>query len=371
MPASASASVIPQASPVRMPASVVTSLALHGAVFGLLMYTAHQAARHQTVLAENVEFRTVTVKSTTPLPPPKAAARQEAMKSFNFMKLALPSIPHLAAPQMAQIKLPENHKMMQVETPKLKDRGRLDTGPKLDMDVDKAHDNLDIAKVEARIPARKLAAMAAMPRLEDIGRKRVANLPQAMALEEKRQEAVTLKGMGAIAAAANSRHGSMAPVETIQDAAPDRSKFSQKIAAFLPEEQSLDMGHAVMPATVKQAIAAPDEAPKRTATKVLQGTESKKGIEIEGPLADRKVVNYDIPEFPSWAKDQGILDASVAIRFWVNKDGEVLPNMRVEHTSGYGQLDRLAMDSLAKWKFAPLLSEEKQWGVITFKFVLE
>src|SRR5206468_105908 len=112
------------------------------------------------------------------------------------------------------------------------------------------------------------------------------------------------------------------------------------------------------------------EAPKRKRA-ALQTGAPKKGVEIEGPLADRKVLNYEIPEFPSWAKEQGILEASVAIRFWVNKDGEVLPNMRVEHTSGYGRLDRLAMDALSKWKFAPLLSEERQWGVITFRFLLE
>ena len=38
-------------------------------------------------------------------------------------------------------------------------------------------------------------------------------------------------------------------------------------------------------------------------------------MKIEGPLADRKIVAYEIPEFPAWARDQGILEAAVSIRF--------------------------------------------------------
>ena len=100
--------------------------------------------------------------------------------------------------------------------------------------------------------------------------------------------------------------------------------------------------------------------------------EQKKGVEIEGPLADRKVLHYEVPEFPDWARKQGVIEASVAIRFWVNKEGSVLGDtLRVEHTSGYGRLDRLTMDSLKKWKFLPLMSDERQWGVITFRFIME
>jgi TonB family protein len=99
--------------------------------------------------------------------------------------------------------------------------------------------------------------------------------------------------------------------------------------------------------------------------------EKKKGVEIEGPLADRRVVSYEVPEFPEWARQQGILEATVAIRFYVSPEGDVLPNMRIERTSGYGRMDRLAMDSLKLWKFAPLGSDQRQWGIITFRFLLE
>ncbi len=94
-------------------------------------------------------------------------------------------------------------------------------------------------------------------------------------------------------------------------------------------------------------------------------------MQIEGPLADRKIASYVVPTFPNWARDQGILEADVGIRFTVDEDGNVMPGMRIENSSGYGRLDKLAMEALKNWSFAPKPGAGVQWGVITFKFVLE
>ena len=354
----------------RVPVSMAMSLAMHTALFGLWLYTVNRTGSRKLTVIQGVDF----IQVRKAMPSVQAAAKAQASQStFDFLKMALPAVPHIAAPKTMEVKLPDARKPMQVQAPKLdKDRGRLDAGPKLDMDVDKGR-TMDIAKVEARIPARKIAALAAMPRLEEVGRRRVANLPAAIALEEKRQEAVALKDMGALAAVMPSRRGPAAPVDTLREAAPSgaaSSKFSQKIASLLPE-QTIDMRRAVMPTpTMRQGIEAPVVREGRKA-QALSGVDDKKGVEIEGPLADRKVVAYEVPEFPAWAKEQGVLEASVSIRFWVGKDGDVLSNMRVERTSGYGRLDRLATDSLVRWKFAPLPTGERQWGVITFRFILE
>lgn len=348
----------------RLPVSVTTSIVLHTAVLGLWIFTMSQAAKHKTTVIGNVDFIQVKKVASTAKPAPAA---KPAQSTFDFLKMALPAVQRVS-PQSLQVKLPDARKPLQVDAPKLKDRGRLDTGPKLDMDLGKAK-NIDMAKVEARIPERKLAALAAMPRLEDVGRRRVANLPQAIAMEERRQEAMGLKGTAALSAA-TSRRDVGGAMNALHEAAPaSGSRFAQKISSLLPE-QRLDMKPAVMPSQpIRGAIEQPESKPARKAQQ-LEASE-KKGVEIEGPLADRKVMAYEIPEFPAWAKDQGVLEANVSIRFWVNKDGDVLPNMRVEHTSGYGRLDKLSMESLAKWKFAPLLTGEKQWGVITFRFLLE
>jgi TonB family protein len=348
-------------SAARMPLSATVSLAAHAAAFGLLVFTGQLASQKKLSVINNVDF--IQVKRAVPVVEKSAA--KPASSTFDFLKMALPAVQH--APKTMDIKLPDAHKPMQVQVPKLeKDRGRLDAGPKLDMDLDKGK-NIDIAKVEARIPSRKVAALAAMPRLEEVGRRRVANLPQAIAMEEKRQEAMSLKGTEALATATQRRSAAAAQPQGLEAAAP--SKFSEKIASLLPD-QRLEMRQAVMPTpAIRQGIESPVVHERRKPA-ALEG-EAKKGVEIEGPLADRKVTAYEIPEFPNWAKQQGVLEASVAIRFWVSAGGDVLPNMRVEHTSGYGRLDRLAMESLAKWKFAPLATGERQWGVITFRFLLE
>ena len=95
-------------------------------------------------------------------------------------------------------------------------------------------------------------------------------------------------------------------------------------------------------------------------------------MEIEGPLSDRQVVSASVPQFPPWAKEQGVVESAVAIRFTVDPSGKVLETMRVERTSGFGRMDRLAMEHLKLWRFAPVnASEGNQWGIITFRFILE
>ena len=64
-------------------------------------------------------------------------------------------------------------------------------------------------------------------------------------------------------------------------------------------------------------------------------------------------------------------EAEVRIKFYVSPAGDVLPDLRVETTSGYGRLDRLALDSLKTWTFEPIGGAGRQWGIITFRFVLE
>ena len=161
----------------RLPSAFVTSIALHGAILGLLLYTNMLASKHKVVIVNNVDF--IQVKKALPFPKPVAQA-QSKPSAFDFLKMALPAVPKIAAPKTMDVKLPEEHHLMQAQAPKLQmDHKRLDAGPKLDMDLDKGK-TLDIAKVEARIPSKRVAALAAAPKLEDIGRRRVANLPQAI-----------------------------------------------------------------------------------------------------------------------------------------------------------------------------------------------
>ena len=104
---------------------------------------------------------------------------------------------------------------------------------------------------------------------------------------------------------------------------------------------------------------------------IKQG-EAPKKIEIEGPLSRRKVLKYYVPAFPAWARDRGLLEAAVSVKFYVDNSGRVLDNASVEKTSGYGALDRVAMDAIKQWRFEPIAgAASRQWGVITFRFVTD
>jgi len=102
-----------------------------------------------------------------------------------------------------------------------------------------------------------------------------------------------------------------------------------------------------------------------------RGAKSKKGFDIAGPLGNRTILRKVIPQYPAWAEEQGII-GSVRIWFTVTSDGEVRSNMRVTKTTGYPDLDKLALDALKQWHFASFNSsdESSQWGIITFTFSL-
>jgi len=102
-----------------------------------------------------------------------------------------------------------------------------------------------------------------------------------------------------------------------------------------------------------------------------RGQQPKKSFEIAGPLNNRTITKKVIPQYPAWAEEQGII-GSVRIWFTVTPDGSVRTNMRVTKTTGYPDLDKLALEALRQWKFAPFntTDESSQWGIITFTFSL-
>jgi TonB family protein len=355
-------------SAIRLPASAVTSMLLHaGFLAGFLLLNQPEKRENLRVIS-NVGL--IVVKRPVALP---ASAKPAAPPStFDFLKMALPSIPKIAAPQTLDVKLPEIKKPLLAEPEKLRDAGRLEKAAKLEA-LDLAQKRLDSMKIEAKEPIRdRTAALANLPRLEEVGARRVKNLPQALALEEKRQEAVSLRQIGGAPPATSKRITQAQAMDILREATPaERGSLGDKMPVLLPSGGALDLRAQRMEAPARPAFkeVAPTAAPRREAAAIDAG--KKKGVEIEGPLADRKVLSYQVPAFPDWAKAQNLMEAEVAIRFNVTPAGDVMDEMRVEKTSGFGRLDRLCMDALRGWKFAPISSGEKQWGVITFRFVLE
>lgn len=97
-----------------------------------------------------------------------------------------------------------------------------------------------------------------------------------------------------------------------------------------------------------------------------------KAFELAGPLTNRPIMKKVIPQYPAWAEERGII-GSVRLYFTVTAEGMVRSNIRVTKTTGYPELDELAVEALKKWQFATLGSTDEgkgEWGIITFNFAL-
>ena len=99
-------------------------------------------------------------------------------------------------------------------------------------------------------------------------------------------------------------------------------------------------------------------------------TRNLAGARIIGPVADRAVEKYTVPEYPEWAKREGI-EGSVTLYFFVLPDGRVKENILVETTSGFSDFDSGAVEALLQWKFVAMPGASEQWGRITFNYRLD
>ena len=94
---------------------------------------------------------------------------------------------------------------------------------------------------------------------------------------------------------------------------------------------------------------------------------------ISGPLAGRGVIKRDIPEYPEWAKKEGI-EGEIQLDVAVSPEGRVKGDITVWKTSGYRELDNLVIKAMYKWEFEPLpktMKQVDQQGTITFYFKLK
>jgi TonB family protein len=146
------------------------------------------------------------------------------------------------------------------------------------------------------------------------------------------------------------------------------SNASKTPPSILRREQSLSRTPSlatVEPTTnVRQSAVVPPDA-DLTVRRTLAGAA------LAGPAADRPVRNYIMPEYPEWAKTEGV-EGSVTLGFVVLPDGRVKANVMVHRTSGYQDFDQRAQTALRLWKFEPLPpgSTQEQWGTITMHFRL-
>ena len=352
--------------------SAGAAVLFHGLLF--LIYLNFVLLKPETgnIVISNVDLLMQEKTASAPKPIPVRN------RTFAFLKMALPAIPKIAAaqpprPPSIDIKTPGARRPMPAAAQKLQERsGRVQAQEKLEMDTRikrTAAINADLG-----IKAER-AAVALAPRieLEEVGMKKAPPLPANLKFDEnaRAERPQTMQALNlAVARAAKvpanpqglaENTGAMKPAgggARVSVAMPD------KIADAGGKKVELAAGLRRQPALTAAALRNP-------VSEGIKDERTAQKAEIEGPLSKRKVVKSYVPPFPDWARSRGILEASAAVKFYVDNGGLVLDNVSVERSSGYGELDRLALDAIKKWRFEPLPGAlSRQWGIITFRFVM-
>lgn len=140
-----------------------------------------------------------------------------------------------------------------------------------------------------------------------------------------------------------------------------------------PKRGPVELKRVPTKPSVQQAAVLPEMPEVRQSPTASVGSSDARrnvaGAQLEGPVADRKLLSMTRPVYPEWAKRDGV-EGSVTLRFFVLPDGSVKQNILVERASGFSDFDKNAVAALAEWRFEALPGSGEQWGAITFHFRL-
>ncbi len=367
----------------RIETSAGVAAAIHASLFGLYLLLKVTEPAQETVKLTRVDFIDEI---------PKAAASaisspgrlERAPKSFkDFLHMALPSF-HRPSP--SQPKLAEMQNEPTPNAPQMRS-----ASPQIQLKTSAHPLNKNFRFRPTHLNA------ADSTRLSDVSNPQIApQSPQDM----PNVKPITLEAVGRVKASARIHFNSAAhfkasgqmrdlPQENLAATGPTSLEDAQSPPirlnasyhgsknAALPTGGELPIGYE-KGISLKEGAVHPAGAnlPQVSAASVQVKTGKlksvkHKGMEISGPLADRKILKAAAPKYPVWAKNQGV-EADVVVRFYVSADGQVLDRMIIERTSGYRRLDELCKKTLKKMLFAPLESgDQVEWGFITFHFKLK
>jgi TonB family protein len=359
-----------QGNPRHVSYAMLASAGFHALLAVLFVYLVVMRPETRTIVLSNVDLIMQEKEAQA-----KAPAQN---KTLNFLKLALPQIPKIAAPELPKlpqfdIKTPERQRAA-LDLPKsLAERsGRVSAAQKLDMEAGRRVDT-GIKDAGLDIKAgRSAQALAPRIELEEVGFKKAPALPQGLKFEDA-GPAVRPQNMQELNLAVdNARRAAAAPQALAERQGSVAAARQPAMIAAAPQRLT-EARNAGVQAAVRQGPAITAESISMRRNESLRQAEAPaQRLEITGPLSRRKVLKYYAPPFPAWASERGILEAAVSLKFYVDNSGRVLDGVTVEKTSGYGALDRLALDAIKRWAFEPLSGPaSKQWGIITFRFVSE
>lgn len=345
---------------------------LHGLLFFAYLNFVLLRPESRNIVISNVDLLLQEKEAQAP--------RAPVHKTLDFLKLALPKIPKIEtarAPVMPaiDIKTPEVRRKAFDLPQNLRERsGRVQEQERLEMDTAKRAASAMSADLGIKAE-RSAMALAPKIELEEVGMRKAPALPENLKFDESARSFTpqTMQELN-IAVDRAKKVSALPQGLSERQGGADTLRESARIAPAMPERlaeaQSAPAESVTRGLREKPVISAAALGGLKSAS-IKQAEEPKK-VEIEGPLSRRKVLKYYAPEFPAWARDRGLLEASVAIKFYVNNAGRVLDNASVEKTSGYGALDRVALDAIKRWQFEALAGgASRQWGIITFRFVTD
>lgn len=352
--------------------SAIGAALFHGLLFFLYLNFVLLAPETRNIVISNVDLLLQEKEARVPKAP--------GNKTLDFLKLALPKIPKIEvvqAPRLPsiEIKAPEARRKNFDLPQKLIERsGRVQAQERLEMDTAKRA--VSAINADLGIKAeRATAALSPKIELEEVGAKRAPTLPENLRFDENARSYTPQTMQELNIAVDRARKVSALPQGLSEKrGGVDAIRESVRIVPAMPERlaearnapaESLASGLRAKPVISAAGLGGLKSASMK------QAEETKK-VEIEGPLSKRKVLKYYVPDFPPWARDRGLLEASVSVKFYVDNTGRVLDSALVEKTSGYGALDRLAVDAIKRWRFEPVAgAASRQWGIITFRFVTD
>jgi len=159
---------------------------------------------------------------------------------------------------------------------------------------------------------------------------------------------------------------------------PEFKEIEKALTAYLKQKEDLFPPESPLP-PLREGLELPPRKDKGM-EKIIEGLQSSKEkpppgkaldenlqLGIKGPLAARKIL-----ERPSLPQIKVRVETEIELTFWVLPSGIV--DRAIPSVKGDAELERLGIQYLKQWRFAPLPKDQPQveeWGMIPIKFKLQ
>lgn len=360
----------------RLNLAFLTSAGLHGAGVGLYFFLSwhQQEAIKLLTDVELIEPEPLTQPIREPV------AQRPPQSAWEFLKMALPTLKKTELQEVEKISKPKE--TLQMPQEKLLERkDPLFKKAEIRLEARYKASGANLAETLPSAVSSRSPSVSSLVspdiKLEEVGRVAVS-VPETPAIDLQAKRVVRSESLKEVASLPTSRAISrgLASAPTLVEKTGSVPSVA-KSAGSLPLGYSRESGGAIALKTASAPVHAAPIAPtahssteERSSSSILDRPK-KKAVEMVGPVTGRKILSSPLPTYPEWARSRGV-QADVAIRFSVSPDGAVRREVFLERTSGYRELDQLAQDAIRRWRFASVVeSVGDQWGVITFRFILE